>query len=219
MIRSLAFGLVLFAIIAESAAAQPDSLPNSTALPDSLANTSVFHSEPARIEIHKPPTWHFADLQAVVKSSQSVRLDDEAFMEAVKRMAKRPLVSAAKHEASYAGLNPSFQVIVRAALNMEGKSGVEILEAYIPHLKPALTGFKVVKEPHAITVGGRPGGAMVVSYTMTTQSGQKVPGTSTFAMVPSGKVVYQFGFSSPIEGPDKLTGEIDDILASVKWLD
>jgi hypothetical protein len=31
--------------------------------------------------------------------------------------------------------------------------------------------------------------------------------------------VYQFGFSSPLEGPDKLTGEIAEILASVKWLD
>ena len=220
MIRWLAVGAFLFGAIPLSATAgDGSSAADSVAIPDSLANPSVFHSDMARIEIQKPASWHFADLQSVVAARASARLDDEVFLETVKRMAKKPLVAATKHEASYAGLNPSFQLIVRPALSMEGKSGSEILELYIPRLKQAFTEFKVVKEPYLITVGGRPGGQMVVSYTITTQDGQKLPSTSTVVMVPNGKVVYQIGFTCPPEGPDKLGKDIDQVLASVKWLD
>ena len=222
MIRSLAVGVFFLGTIPLSATAQHDSsvvVPDSVAVPDSLANTSVFHSEMARIEIQKPAPWHFADVQSVMKNRALAKLDDAAFLEAVTAMAKRPLVAATKHEESYAGLNPSFQLIVRPAANLEGKSGVELLQLYIPRLSQAFTGFKVVSEPHAITVAGRPAGRLDVSYTITTQDGQKLPSTSTLVLVPNGKVVYQVGFSYPPEGPDKLTKEIDEVLASVKWLD
>jgi hypothetical protein len=215
MIRSLAVGVFLLGTIPLSAAAQPDSV----AVPDSLANTSVFHSEGARVEIHKPATWHFVDLQSVVKHRGSVKLEDEAFLDAVKKMGKRPLVAATKHEASYAELNPSFQLIVRPAANQEGKSGVELLELYIPRLSQAFTGFKVVRAPFAITVAGRPGGRLDVSYAITTEDGKNLPSRSTLVLVPNRKVVYQVGFSYLPEGPDKLTKEIDEILGSVKWLD
>jgi hypothetical protein len=220
MIRWLAVGAFLLGAIPFSVTlGAGSSTADSVAVPDSLAGTSVFHSDMARIEIQKPVAWHFVDLQSVVDARARTKLDDEAFLEAVKKMAKKPLVAATKHEASYAGLNPSFQLIVRATLNMEGKSGAEILQLYIPRLKQAFTEFTVVREPYAIMVAGRPGGRMVVSYTITTQDGRKLPSTSTVVMVPNGNVVYQVGFTYPPEGPDQLTKEIDEVLASVKWLD
>jgi len=222
MIRRLAVGAFLLGMMPLVATAEQESnvaSPDSVTVPDSLANTSVFRSEMARIEVQKPATWHFADLQSVVTARRSAKLDDEVFLEAVKRMAKKPLVAATKHEASYAGLNPSFQLIVRPALNMEGKSGAEILQLYIPRLKQAFTEFKVVREPYAITVAGRPGGRMVVSYTITTQDGQKLPSTSTVVMIPNGNVVYQVGFSYPPACPDKLQKEMPELLGSVKWLE
>jgi hypothetical protein len=222
MIRSLAVGIFFFGTIPLSVTAEPGSTvvaSDSVAVPDSLANTNVFHSEGARIEIQKPATWHFVDIQSVVKHGGSVKLDDEAFLDATKKMGKRPLVAATKHEASYTGLNPSFQLIVRPAANQEGKSGVELLQLYIPRLSQAFTGFKVVTAPYAITVAGRPGGRLDVSYAITGQDGKTLPSTSTLVLVPQGKVVYQVGFSYPPEGPDKLTKEIDEILGSVKWLD
>ena len=215
MIRSVTFGLVFFAVIAESAAAHPDS---TAVIADSLANTSVFHSEMVRIEIQKPATWHSAKVDLDLKNFPSARLSDEEFLEAVKKMNKRPLLSATKHEESYTGLNPSFQLIVRPAANLEGKSGVELLQLYIPRLSQAFTEFKLVAEPHAITVGGRPAGRMDVSYMITNQDGKKLPSRSTIVLVPDGKVVYQVGFTGPPEGPDKLTKEIDQVLSTVKWL-
>src|SRR5262245_27408095 len=103
MIRSLAFVLVLVAVISESAAAaQPDS---ATVIPDSLANTSVFHSAQARVEIHKPLTWHFTDLRVVANNASSVKMSDEDFLDAVRRKNKKPLITAAKYEESHAGPN------------------------------------------------------------------------------------------------------------------
>src|SRR5262245_35229195 len=162
MIRILLFGLFI-AAIADAAPVQPDSTASP---PNSSTNPSVFHSDMARIELQKPATWHFAKVDSNLKDLPSARLSDEEFLEVVRKIAKRPLMAATKYEESYAGLNPSFQLIVRPAANLEGKSGIELLQLYIPRLSQAFTGFKVVKEPYAITVGGHPAGRLDVSYTI-----------------------------------------------------
>jgi hypothetical protein len=214
MIRSLAIGLVMLGT-SSLAAAQTDS----TVVPDSLATTSVFRSEMAGIEIQKPKAWHFADLQTVMENRASVKLKDAEFQELVQKMASAPLVVAMKHQEPYDALNPSFQVLVRPAAGLEGKSGVEVMQLVTPALAKAFTDFKVVKPAHAIDVGGRPAGRLVISYSVATQDGREFSSLATLVMIPKGKVLYQIGFSGPPDGPDKLTKEIDEILASVKWLD
>jgi len=209
MVRGFAMAVVLLGAIQLPARA-------ATGAP---TGPNVFRSEMARVEIQKPADWHFAKADSSLTNLPSVRLGDEEFLEVVKRMNKRPLMAATKHEDSYSGLNPSLQLIVRPAANMEGKSGLELLQLYIPRLKQAFTGFKVVKEPYAITVAGRSGGRLDVAYTITSKDEKTMPGASTLILVPNGKVVYQVGFSYPPEGPDKLTKEIDQVLGSVKWLD
>ena len=215
MTRSLAIGFLILGTFPLYAEAQTDS----TVIPDSLATTSVFRSEMAGIEIQKPKDWHFADLQTVMENRASVKLKDEEFQELVQKMASAPLVAAMKHEEPYDALNPSFQVLVRPAATLEGKSGVDIMQIITPALSNAFANFKMVKPAHEIKVGGRSAGRMVISYTVEAPDGRAFASMATLVMVPRGKVIYQIGFSGPPEGPDKLTKEIDEILASVKWLE
>ena len=178
--RMLALGLFLLGASHVVAGAQTP--------PDSSLQAGVFHSEAARIEIQKPAAWHFAKLDSSLNNLGSVRLTDEAFLETVKRMNKRPIMAATKHEESYAGLNPSVQLIVRPAANLEGQSGVELLQLYVPRLSQAFTGFKVLKEPYAVTVAGRPGKVTHTSV-YDTRISQAAPPTVSLLRVESARNV------------------------------
>ncbi|HET9235108.1 MAG TPA: hypothetical protein VFP10_13295 [Candidatus Eisenbacteria bacterium] len=222
MIRWISPMMLGFTLVTVAQAAPPESTSvgtdTSIARPDS-ALTNVFRSEMARIEIRKPAAWYFADLESMMEHRASVKLKDEDFQKALTTMASAPLVAAMKYEEPYESLNPSFQVLVRPAATLEGKSGVEILSMIQGGLANAFENFKVVQPVSEIKVGGRLGGRLVATYTVATQDGLEFPTRSTLVLIPRGKVIYQIGFSGPPEGPDKLTGEIDEILASVKWLE
>jgi hypothetical protein len=210
--------LLLVLVLAPVAAPQ-DSPRDSVALPPDSAQVNVFRSEMAGIEIAKPASWHFANLQSVMENRASVKMKDEDFQKQLAQLATAPLVAATKYEEPYEALNPSFQIIVRPAATLEGKSGLEIMHLVEPGLRNNFSDFKVIEAARECVVSGRPAGRLSASYTVASQDGRTFPTRTTLVMIPRGKVLYQIGFSGPAEGPDMLTKEIEEILGSIKWLD
>lgn len=60
---------------------------------------------------------------------------------------------------------------------------------------------------------------LTVRYTLKTRDGREFPTKATIVMIPRGKVLYQFGFSGPPEGPDAITTEVDAVLTSVRFVE
>ena len=183
------------------------------------ADPDAFRSDAARLEVRKPSGWQFQRLEAVLANRASVKMKDEEFQQAIEQMAHAPLVVATKHPEPYDKLNPTLQVLVRPAGALEGKTGVEILRLVQPTLEAQFADFAAVKGIQATTVAGTPAARLTIRYTLQTREGRELPTQATIVMVPRGKVLYQFGFSAPPQGPDALTNEVDTVLASVKFVE
>ena len=179
----------------------------------------LFRSEAARLELRKPSEWHFQSLQSVLENRAAVKTNDEAFQKAIEQMATSPLVIAAKHEEPYDKLNPSFQVIVRPAGPLEGKTGAEILRLVEPTLKAQFADFRSVEEIRETSVSGQQAARLSARYTLKTRDGREFQTQATIVIIPRGKVLYQFGFSGPPDGPDAIGTEVDAVLASVKFIE
>ena len=183
------------------------------------ADPDAFRSDAARLELRKPSGWQFQSLEAVLANRASVKMKDEEFQQAIEQMAHAPLVVATKHPEPYDKLNPTVQVLVRPAGPLEGKTGVEILRWVQPTLEAQFADFAAVKGIQETTVAGTPAARLTIRYTLQTREGRELPTQATIVMVPRGKVLYQFGFSAPPQGPDALTNEVDTVLASVKFVE
>lgn len=179
----------------------------------------AFRSVAARLEVHKPSGWHFQSLESVYANRAMVKMNDEEFQEAIEQMASAPLLIATKHEEPYDNLNPTFQVIVRPAGPVEGKTGVEILQLVEPTFKAQFADFTFVDKIRETSVSEQQAARMTVRYTLKTHDGREFPTQATIVMVPRGKVLYQFGFSGPPDGPDAITTEMDSVLTSVKFVE
>jgi len=183
------------------------------------ADPDLFRSDIAKFEMRKPEGWSFTSVQAAVENRADVKMKDEEFQKALERLASAPLVVAAKHEEPFDDLNPTIQVLVRPLGQMEGRSGVEILRVVMPALESQFEDFAVVEEASETRVAEAAAGRATVRYTLVTQDDREFPTQATLVMVPRGKILYQIGFSGPAEGPDAFTTEIDEVLATVRFLD
>jgi hypothetical protein len=199
----------------DDAGAPPDSIGTAS----DAADSSLFRSPTARVEVRKPATWVFADLQTVMKQRATARLTDEDLDRYVKEHASAPLVAAMKHPEPYDDLNPSFQLLVRPAGALEGQSATAIMGMIETGLRGMLVDFKTVEPVRAIEVGGKNAARLTATYVVSNPEGREFPTRSTLVVIPEGKLLYQIGFSGPPEGADRLGDEIEEVLGSVTFLD
>ena len=179
----------------------------------------AFRSDAARLELRKPSGWHFQSIETALANRATVKMNDKEFQKAIEQMASAPIVIASKHAEPYDKLNPSFQVIVRPAGPLEGKTGSEILGMIEPTLKAQFADLTSVGAIRETSVGGKRAARLTIRYTLRTQDGREYPTQATLVTIPRGKVLYQFGFSGPPDGPDAITTEVDTVLASVRFVE
>lgn len=178
----------------------------------------VFRSEIAGIELAKPDGWDFQNLEVIARHRASVKAKDPEFQEAIERLATAPLVVATKHPEPYESLNPSLQVLVRPLGQLQGSTGMELLQLVLPTLASNFEEFKLVEEISETEVGGILGARLTAEYVVKTSDGTVFPSRATIVLVPRESFLFQFSFSGPPSGPDALSDEVEAVLSSVTFL-
>jgi hypothetical protein len=217
LVAMMLFGALVGAPVARAAEAKASSeaAKAASAKPDE----DLFRSDAARVEMKKPKGWRFTSLESALANRAKAKMKDEDFQKAIEENASAPIMIVTKHEEPYDQLNPTIQLIVRPTGPLAGQSGVQILALVQPMLAQQFADFTVVAEPNEATVGKQTAGRMTMRYTLKTKDGGEFPTQATIVMIPKGAVLYQLGFSGPPEGDDAFGKELEDVLASVKFLE
>jgi hypothetical protein len=178
----------------------------------------TFRSEVAKIEIQRPPGWHFQNPEAAVKSSARAKATET--QEAFRRLGTTPLIVVTKHPEPYKSLNPALYVIVRSGTQFPGQSAIEITRSIKAGISNVYSQFQVVDDIRSYKVSGYDGGRMTVQYLSATRDGREFANRSTFVFIPRGSNLYQLSISAPPDGTDALDETMRDrILRLVHFLE
>ena len=180
----------------------------------------TFRSEVAKIEIQRPPGWHFQNPEAAVKYSAGAKATTAETQEALHRLGTSPLIVVTKHPEPYKTLNPTLYVIVRSGTQFPGQSAMEITRSIKAGISNVYSQFQVVDDIRSYKVSGYNGGRMTVQYLSATRDGREFANRSTFVFIPRGSILYQLSISAPPDGTDALDETTRDrILRLVHFLE
>src|ERR1041385_5081884 len=180
----------------------------------------TFRSEVAKIEIQRPPGWHFQNPEAAVKNSARAKATTAETQEALNRLGTSPLVVVTKHSEPYKTLNPTLYVIIRSGTQFPGQSAMEITRSIKAGISNVYSQFQVVDDIRSYKVSGYNGGRMTVQYLSATRDGREFANGSTFVFIPRASVLYQLSISAPPDGTDALDETMRDrILRLVHFLE
>ncbi len=176
----------------------------------------VFHTAAAGIAVARPAGWHTASRQAVQENRERVRLADAELQEAIRSSATAPLFAFTKYPEPHPGVNPSIQVILRAAGAFVGAPATETLRAAAGVMQKGFSDFTFLQEIEATELSSFPAAHMRVQYTLTTANGAACKVLSRLWLVPRGGFMFLLGMSGPADGADVSEAEFAVVLASVK---
>lgn len=179
------------------------------------ADTNVFISQTAGIQVTKPSTWHFIGLDVIKENKDKIKLLDEKIGAAVKN-SNAPLIAIMKYPEPYDGINPSFQILVRPLGTLEGKTETELWTIILPGLEKAFKDFRLLKSAHEIEIASRKASEIEISYTLETQNGKKYKCQSRMILWLKGIYMYQFGMGFPQKAQKEDLNEIAEIIKSIK---
>ena len=180
----------------------------------------TFRSEVAKIEIQRPPGWHFQNPEAAVKNSARAKATTAETQEALNRLGTSPLVVVTKHPEPYKTLNPTLYVIIRSGTQFPGQSAIEITRSIKAGISSVYSQFQVVDDVRPYKLSGYDAGRMTVQYLSATRDGREFANRSTFVFLPRGSLLYQVSISAPPDGTDALDETArDQILRLVHFLE
>jgi hypothetical protein len=175
------------------------------------AQERLEHPE-AGIGITRPVAWHAATLAQVQANRERVRLPDAGLQQALRTRSAMPLFVFTKYAEPHAGLNPSLQVTLRAALP---GTPTQLLSTALETMRRAFADFEIVSPVRPVEVGGWPAAHVRAKYTLTNQAGERFGVQSRLWLVPRGRLMFLIGMSGGQAGTDVCEDEFAAALASV----
>jgi len=148
-----------------------------------------------------PIGWTTTAMEEVMRNRGQLRLPDAELQKGMQG-ATAPLFVFSKYPASYKGLNPAIQVVLRPQPASLGTSATSMLAATIPTLQRAFPDFRFVEPIRATTISGFDAAFMKASYTLTTADGRRIPVLARSWVIPRGSFMFLIGMSGATEGPD-----------------
>jgi hypothetical protein len=166
----------------------------------------------AGIGINRPAAWHDATLAQVQANRERVRLPDPELQQALVTRSTLPLIVFTKYAEPHAGLNPSVQVTLRAALP---GAPTQLLGSALEQMGRLFADFQIVSPVQSTQVGGWPAARVRATYTLRSNSGESFRVLSRLWLVPRGRLMFLIGMSGTERGGDVCEAEFADVLASM----
>jgi hypothetical protein len=188
------------------------TLVAAIAIPSLAAQERVVDPR-AGIELSRPSGWHDATAAQVQANRERVRLPDRELERALQTRSALPVLVFMKYPEPHAGLNPSIQVTLRAALR---GAPTDLLASSLDVMRRGFPDFRVVSPVQPATVGGLPGAAVIVTYTLASTGGNRFPVRSRLWLVPRGNLMFLIGMSGATDGEDVAEAEFRTALESIR---
>ena len=185
--------------------------------PDDPRDEAPFRSEVVGIEVTKPHGWHLQSLEELARLGSVPGLDDATLQKLRKQLPIAPLV-ATRYPEPYDSLNPTFEFWAWPLDPIQGSKAPELLHLLLKSLASMVEEFRLIQDISELRVDGVRGAKATAEYIFEAEDGSVYPTRSTIVVVPKGRFLYQFSFSGVPSGPDALSGEVESVLSSVKFL-
>jgi len=180
------------------------------------ADGRTFSDAEKGFSIIRPAGWLFASRDEIREMRSRASFQDKEFESKVRERAVLPFVVIIKHETSYEALNPSVQVILRSADELEKMPVLFIVNMLLPSFEQALPDFEIVESPRLETLSGREAAFVKTRYNYVSDDGGRFPTQCRMWFLRRGKDLFMISMTDPQEGPDVSEAEFAEILKSIK---
>ena len=179
------------------------------------ADGRTFSDAEKGFSITRPAGWLFATREEIREMRSRASFQDKEFESKVRERAVLPFVVIMKHETNYEGLNPSVQVILRSAGELEKMPVIFIMNMLLPSYEKALPDFELVENTRLDTVGGREAAFAKSRYNYTTEEGRTFPVLNRMWIIRRGQDLLMISMTDAQDGSDVAEAEFAEILKSI----
>lgn len=180
------------------------------------ADGRTFSDAERGFSITRPAGWLFASRDEIREMRSRASFQDKEFESKVRERAVLPFVVIMKHETTYEGLNPSVQVILRPAGELEKLPVLFIVNMLLPSFEQALPDFEIVESPRLETLAGREAAFVETIYDYVCDAGGRFPARCRMWFLRRGKDLVMLSMTDARDGADAAEAEFAEILKSIK---
>jgi hypothetical protein len=180
------------------------------------ADSTLFDSPTAGIQVKRPADWHFVTAEQHRENLKAIKLSDEEFRAAMQKYSTTPLVAMMKFEEPFDDVNPSFKVQIKPYGELKGKSPAELIGLFVPQFEKIFKDFSLVQPPMDVMVSGIKSGYMRMNYSLEIPDGRSFPTSSELWVVPHGEYFFLIGAGTRQDEKTGSREEIQRILKTVK---